>query len=219
MNTGAPITLRIPLIVLAFVDLALLARRLWPWVEAAYLPGNGTTAFDPAMSLLGYIGLILWINSGQTEEFLKALAAGTRMGLPGGLLLAASVVPAVQAHDHSGFQQPALFAAAGILWGIGGLRGSRLEPRLIAGMVCGIWSAMVSSLIGCAAILAEMYLATPGPVTQDPWKQYEGLAIGSNATQALVHSLNTMTAFLLVAPLAGGAMGFVFAFFRQKRAS
>jgi len=51
----------------------------------------------------------------------------------------------------------------------------------------------------------------------DPWKQYQGLAIGNTETQALVHSLNMATEFLLVGPLAVGALGVIFAFFGQNQ--
>ena len=40
-----------------------------------------------------------------------------------------------------------------------------------------------------------------------PWKQYQGLAIGSPAMQALVHSLDTMAGFLLIGPLIGCVAG------------
>jgi len=35
--------------------------------------------------------------------------------------------------------------------------------------------------------------------------------------QALVHSLNTATGFLLIGPLVGAVMGLVFAFFGQTQ--
>ena len=219
MGTGAPPTLRTPLILLAAADLAVLGMRLWPWPEAMNLPGNGTTGLDPAISLLGYIVLILWINTNKQEPFQRALSMGTMLGLPAGLLLAANVVLAVRPTGHPGFLQPGLLALAGVLWGIAGLRGSRVEANAGMGLICGVWSAMVSGLIGCAAVLATMYLAGPPPEIQDPWKQYQGLAIGNPETQALVHSLNTATGFLLVGPLVGAAMGLMFAFFGQSQKS
>jgi hypothetical protein len=76
---------------------------------------------------------------------------------------------------------------------------------------------MVSCLMACAAVLAEMYFSGPPPASPDPWKQYEGLAIGNPATQALVHSLNTATGFLLIGPLVGSVAGLLFAFFGQTK--
>jgi hypothetical protein len=58
MGTGAPPTLRTPLILLAVANLTVLGLRLWPWQEMLNLPGNGTTAIDPVVCLLGYIALI-----------------------------------------------------------------------------------------------------------------------------------------------------------------
>jgi hypothetical protein len=40
------------MIVLAAASLALPATQLWPWQEVLNLPGNGTVAFDPAISLV-----------------------------------------------------------------------------------------------------------------------------------------------------------------------
>jgi hypothetical protein len=77
---------------------------------------------------------------------------------------------------------------------------------------------MMSSLMACAAILAELF-AGPTQDSPDPWKQYQGLAIGSTATQGLVHSLNSATGFLLIGPLAGAAVGVIFAFFGQNQKS
>jgi hypothetical protein len=78
---------------------------------------------------------------------------------------------------------------------------------------------MVSGLVACAAILAELYLAGSTQDSGDPWKQYQGLAIGNTATQGLVHALNSATAFLLLGPLVGAIVGVVFAFFGQSRKS
>jgi hypothetical protein len=78
---------------------------------------------------------------------------------------------------------------------------------------------MVSGLMACTAILAEFYLNPSTQDSPDPWKQYQGLAIGNSATQGLVHSLNTATAFLLLGPLTGAVVGIIFAFFGQSQKS
>jgi hypothetical protein len=81
MATGEPQTFRIPLVLLAATNLALLGAVLWPWQEALNLPVGGTTAFDPAISLLAYMGIIFWIGSGIEETTQKALSSGAIMGL------------------------------------------------------------------------------------------------------------------------------------------
>jgi hypothetical protein len=65
-------------------------------------------------------------------------------------------------------------------------------------------------------VLVRMTVPGPPPVSNDPWKQYEGLAIGNDTMQALVLSLNSTTFYLLVCPLAGGMIGLFFALFGQK---
>lgn len=219
MATSAPPTLRIPMILLAAASLVVLGAQLWPWQEIVNLPGDGTVAYDPAISLLAYMGLTFWISSGIKEPTQKALSAGAMMGLLAGVVLIANVVLGVREAVQPGFLQPALLGLAVILWGVAGLRGARVAGNAGMGALSGLWGAMVSSLMGCAAILAELYLAGPAPDSPDPWKQYQGLAIGNTATQGLVHSLNMATGFLLLGPLAGAVVGLIFAFLGQNQKS
>jgi hypothetical protein len=198
--------------------------RLWPWQEVRNLPLNGATGIDPAVCLIAYVGIFLWIGNTYYESTKKALLNGAVFGFLAGLFLVAEVVlgaqppaPDVYSTQHL---RLGLVVAAGILWGIAGIRGSRIAGDATDGLVAGIWSAMTSALMGCGAVLAESYMAAaPAPETLDPWKQYEGLAIGNPATQALVHSLNSATAFLLFSPLLGAALGLVFSHMAPSRKS
>jgi hypothetical protein len=217
MGTGAPITLRTPLILLAAANLAFLGMRLWPWPEVFSLPGNGTTGFDPAICLGVQIGLILWMNHTNNEGTLWALSAGSIIGVLAGCVLVAYVALDTVSAGQAGSVQAGLLAAALILWGIAGWRGARLSGITGLGALSGARSAMASSLMACAAILVSMFFAAPRPVTQDPWKQYEGLAIGNQATQTLVHSLNMATGFLLIGPMVGAMAGLLCAFIGRKR--
>ena len=70
---------------------------------------------------------------------------------------------------------------------------------------------MVASLMGVAAVLDETYLSSATGESSDPWKDYQGFAIGTPATQSLVHSLDTVSGFLLIGPLAACAIGALFA--------
>jgi len=197
MGSGMQPILRTPLILLAMANLALLGTRLWPWQNVANLPGNGTVGADPAVCLVAYIGIIFLFASTRQELTRKALGSGTLLGLLGGVMLAVAV----------------------LLWGIAGWWAARVTGINFPGILTGAWSAMVSCLMASTAVLAEMYLASPPPVSQDPWKQYEGLAIGDPATQALVHSLNSATSFLVIGPLAGAAIGFLLASIGPSRKS
>jgi hypothetical protein len=207
------------LVLLAAVNLTVLGFLLWPWQEALNLPVGGTTAIDPAVSLFAYMGILFWIGSGIKEPTQKALAAGAILGVAAGLVLVIGIVLGVRLAVQPGYLQPALLGLAVILWGVAGLRGSQAGGNAGIGALSGMWSAMVSGLMACAAILAEIYLAGGTPDSPDPWKQYQGLAIGNSATQGLVHSLNSATAFLLLGPLVGAIAGIVFAFFGQSQKS
>lgn len=217
MGTGAPPTLRFLFMLMAAANLTALGMRLWPWQDLLNLPGNGVVAFDPAICLLAYIFFLYWIPSGATAPTRKALFTGSVMGLLAGGILFAQVLyraePTTLAIPNPTVVPPAMLIAAAAVWALAGLIGSRLADSVGMGILTSIWCAMVSGLIGCAAILNQMYTAAPVAVTQDPWKQYEGLAIGDAATQMLVQWLNSATWFLLVGPLVGAALGWLLSYF------
>lgn len=215
MATNTPNTLRIPMVLLAAADLAILGIHLWPWQEIVNLPGSGTVAFDPILCLAALIALIPWISSGIKEPTRNALAASAMIGVVAGVVLIANLVLVSRDGAQSGFLRPALLGAAAILWGVAGLRGSRAAGNAGMGALAGAWGAIVSSLMACAAVLGQFYLTSATANSPDPWKEYQGLAIGNTAMQELVHTLNTATGFLLLGPLAGAAVGLIFAFFGQ----
>lgn len=219
MAKGAASILRTPMMLLAAGGVAILGAYFWPWAEIANLPGKGTVAYDPALILFAYLGLVPWISSGIKESTQRALSAGAMLGALAGLALVANVLlPVIQASQPA-YLQPALLGLAAILWGIAGLRGARTSGNAAMGALSGMWGALLSGLMASTAVLAKLYFAGPARESPDPWKQYEGLAIGNAATQGLVHTLNTATAFLLICPIAGAAAGVIFAFFGEDRKS
>jgi hypothetical protein len=219
MGTSSPSTFRIPLMLLAIADLTLLGMRLRPWPEVFNLPLNGATGIDPAVALAAYIGLLFWVGGTRSEPMKKALSSGAMLGvLAGGVLIGYVVYnaqPSTANAPDSGLVGKALLLGAGLVWGLAGMRGAKATGDAATGMLGAVWSAMTSALIACAAVVVEMYEAAPEPATTDPWKLYEGLAIGNTATQALVQSLNSATGLLLVCPLAAGVIGLVFGLFGQ----
>jgi hypothetical protein len=219
MGTGSRLILRIPLVLLAVANLAILAQRLLPWYDVRNLPVNGTTGIDPIVVLLGYIGLFIWISGSRNMAYLQGLRTATLVGVLAGIALIAEVVLSVRTPGQLGMDQIGLLVAAGILTGIAGLLGSRTTANPGNGIVFGVWCAMVSSLMACTAVLLEINVAAPRALTPDPWKQYQGLAIGNQATQVLVHSLLTATGFILIGPLIGGAVGLTFALLGQDQKS
>jgi hypothetical protein len=219
MATPAPQTFRIPLALLAAANLAGLGVILWPWPQALNLPVNGSAAIDPAVTLAIYIGLVFYISSGLKDTTKKVLSLAGRLGLAAGVVLGVRAVLGVRLSVQPGFLRPGLLGVAVLLWGFAGLRGSKVGGSTGMGALAGLWSAITSGLLATAAILAELYFAGPTQASPDLWKQYEGLAIGNSATQGMVHSLNAVTALLLVGPLTGVVVGMIFGFFGQNRKS
>lgn len=217
MRTGSPLLLRIFLILLTAANLSLLAKRLMPWSDVRNLPVNGTSGIDPMVVLAIYIGLILWISNSKNKEYLRGLTVATGIGLLGGAALAAQVTLSMQPQGQSFQVRIGLLVASAILAGVAGLLGSRTTKNPGNGIVFGAWCTMVSGLIGCGTVLLKISMSSPQSLSPDPWKQYQGLAIGNAATQALVHSLLTATGFILIGPLVGAALGLVFALLGQDQ--
>jgi hypothetical protein len=215
-------TLHAPILLLAVFDLVLLGIRLWPWQQAMNLPGNGTTAVDPAVALAGYIGLILWIGTASEDSSRKALFSAACMGMLAGLFLVAQVVIATResAQDSAaatGRVQIALLACGVLILGMAGLRTARAGHSAGMSAVCAIWASIVACLMAVAAVLGETYLAPGAGESSDPWRDYQALAIGTPAVQAQVRALNTVSAFLLLGPVAGCIAGTLFAALGKPR--
>jgi hypothetical protein len=221
METSRQATLRTPIILLAVVNLAILGARLWPWQEAMNLPGNGTTAIDPAISLAAYIALGFWIGTVRKDASKKSLFSAAMLGVVAGLFLVGLVAVASRQSDSDvggpGRLQIGLLAAAALTLGIVGLRTARAGNTMAFSVVCAIWASLVSCLMACTAILGQAYFARAGAESPDPWKQYEGLAIGNPATQTLVHSLDAVSGFLLLGPIVGCLAGAIFASFGNPK--
>ena len=205
---------RAPLILLILANLGILGVRLWPWSQVLGLPGNGSTGIDPAVGLLGYIGVIFWIGSARDVAARKCLLAAGCIGLLAGLFLACSAILAGRPGADDPTQSPilrwALTGVAVIFWGIAGSRAVRAGYQGGFGVLCAVWSAMVSSLMAFGALIGGSFYSLTQGQTTDPWKQYEGLAIGSEATQALVRTLLTATGYLLLGPVVAIFAGMVF---------
>lgn len=214
-------TLRTLIILLAIVDLVILAMRLLPWSDVMALPGNGATGIDPAITLLGYTGLAFWIGTAREESSRKSLFSAAWMGVLAGLFLVCQVVVATQqaAPDSPGGPdrvQIGLLACAAIFVAVAGLRTARAGFPVGFSTVCSLWASMLASLMAVTAVLGETWLGAGAAGSSDAWREYEGLAIGSPAMQGLVHSLDVITAFLLIGPLVGCLAGAIFASFGKR---
>jgi hypothetical protein len=224
MSANAHSILRIPLLLLTVVNMVLLSMRLQPWQDIFSLPGNGTTGLDPAITLLGYFGLIFWLTGKEGSTLVQAQNTVSLLGVLGGAFLAAAVTlagrPMIADPTESTRVQIGLLCVAGIVWGFGGILAAR-APKSSVGfsIVAGAWCAMVSCLIACFTVLSQIYIFGPPPETQDLWKQFQEIGIGDQATVVLVHTLNAATGFLLIGPIAGSVVGLIFAFFGQRRSA
>jgi hypothetical protein len=218
--SGQP-TLRTPIVLLALVNLAILGSRLWPWQNAMNLPGNGTTALDPVLSLAAYVGLGFWIGSVSTAANKKSLFSAGMMGILAGMFLVGLVAvvsrqPAGETAAPDKFQI-GLAVCATLVLGATGWRTAKAGNTVGFSVVCTIWATMVSCLMAVTVILAQFYFRAAPAESADPWKEYQGLAIGTPAMQDLVHSLDTVTGFLLLGPIVGCIAGAIFASFGNPK--
>jgi hypothetical protein len=221
METSSQPTLRTPIVLLALVNLAILGARLWPWQNVMNLPGNGTTGFDPAVSLAAYAGLGLWIGNMRTSESKKALFSAGMMGILAGVFLVGLVLVASrQAAEETATPdklQIGLAVVATLILGAAGWRTAKAGNTMGFSVVCTIWATMVSVLMAVTVILAQVYFRSAPAESADPWKQYQGLAIGTPAMQDLVHSLDAVSGLLLLGPIVGCIAGTIFASFGNPR--
>lgn len=209
--------LRPLLILLALGDLALLGLRLGRWEQIQRLPGGGTTAFDPAVTLVAYVGISYWIGSARTAESRKCLFSAALLGMVAGLVLACSVYfgdnPGASGGAQAGYAQYGMIAVAVILWGMAGRQTVRAGFQTGFAALSALWSGMFSCAMACAALLGgSFYSIAPGQ-SADPWAQYQGLAIGTEAMQSLVQSLLTATGYLLLGPIVAVITGTIFGSF------
>lgn len=215
-------TLGTPIILLGVANLVLLGMRLWPWGDVMSLPGNGATGVDPAVTLAGYIGLACWVGTTREDASRKSLSSAVWLGMAAGVLAVFAVVMAARggagdSADGPDRIQMGLLAGALVVIGIAGLRAAKAGSTMGFSTVCALWASMVACLMATAGVLAVMYFAGGAGESSDPWKDYQGLAIGTPAMQALVHSLNMISGFLLIGPLLGCFAGAVFASFGKPK--
>lgn len=210
---------RTGLILLALLNLLALGARIWHASSGA----DSNSISDPAISLAFYIVLALWIGSARAEADRSWLLQAATLGVSGGVALMC-VVGIASLPMPDGFTlhyklQAILICAAIAMWGIAAARVTRAGRKPGFAVVAAIWSAMVSSLLACSALLAETYVKMGADTVLDPWGPLQQRLVGPDSTQPLVHTLNAATGFLLIGPvvgcLAGAACGFLF---RRKNA-
>lgn len=212
---------RTPLVLLAILNLAVLGARLWPWSTAGQLTGDSDTILDPVITLGAYVILALWIGSTRGERPRRSLMHAATLGVVAGLVLVGLValvsVPVPDGGSQHHKLQLGFVAAALLLWAAAAMRARRLGNTLGFAALCAAWSAMVSALVGCTALLAETYSSAGPDQMPDPWKQLQQQLIGPVSTQPVAHALNAATAFLLLAPLAACVAGAVLSSFLRPR--
>lgn len=214
--------LRTPILILTLANLTMLGARLWPWQNVMGLPGNGTTGIDPAIALAAYLGLAFWINTARDDSSRKSLFSAALLGVVAGLCLVAVVVIATRQSAAVTAAGPdrlqlVLLACAVLFFGIVGLRTAKAGHPAGFSAVCAIWASMTACLMAVAAVLGETYLSSGAAESSDPWKDYQGLAIGTPSMQAFVHSLQLISGFLLIGPIVGCATGAIFAAFGKPK--
>jgi len=212
---------RTVLVLLALLNLVALGARLWPWPAALHLGGSSSTAIAPVICLAAYVVLALWIGSARAQADRRRLLQAATFGVAGGAMLIGMVgLASLQVPEGYSAHIPLQMILAGIavlLWGIAAARMTRAGRRVGFAVVGGLWSAMVSSLLACTALLAGTYAALTPDLAADPWGPLQRKLIGPDSTQPLAHALNAATAFLIVGPIAGCVAGALFGLVFRRR--
>lgn len=214
---------RTMLVLLALLNLVALGVRVWPWQTALHLDGSSSTIIDPAICLVMYVVLALWIGSARAEADRRWLLQAASFGAVAGAMLSGTVGLA-SLHVPEGYSahiplQIILGGIAVLLWGTVAARMTRAGRAVGFAVMGALWSAMVGSLLASTALLAGTYATLSPDQMPDPWGGLQQRWIGPSSTQPLAHALNAATAFLLLGPIAGCVAGGIFGFvFRRRRA-
>lgn len=215
MSIARPSTLQAPLVLLTLISLGILSVRLWPWRDVVKLPHNGAPALGLIGSLLAYIILFWWIGREERVSARKALSSGVAWGFVGGVIFIAQVlrfnVPHLRIFPHPDAITIGLIAVPAILWGSIAYRTRRSQHSIAFSAVTAAWSAMVSCVMACTAVLAKAYFSMGTFDPLDLWKYDDTLKLGFPVTKALADSLSIATGFLLIGPGAGLILGVLFA--------
>src|SRR5258708_14492072 len=88
--------------------MAIVGMRLWPWDQVMSLPGNGSTGIDPAVGLVGYLGVSMWIGSARNADARKCLLGAGWIGLVAGLFLSGALLLSSRPGADDPTQSPVL---------------------------------------------------------------------------------------------------------------
>jgi len=202
---------------LAAGDLVLLGNQLWPWHEIVFLPSSENPAFDLALILPSYAGLIWWITGNHRGRFNRALAEGIFLGPLSGLLLMAQIVLQAQAGGGLDGKSYGLWAGAGVLWAIAGGRGARAAGHGGMGLFAGGWSAVTGCLMAATFLLVRMIPAAGSIGSSEALRQADAQTMGDPATVQMLQSLQPVEGVLLLGLLAGAVLGLVFGMLAKPR--
>jgi hypothetical protein len=216
-------TFRIFLMVLAVANMAALGARLWPWTEALGLPGGLVPVVDLTAICLGYVCVAWWLGGYERGgKIHQALPVAVFPGLMAGIALIAEVLFRM---DQTA-EDPAaplsqmnwvLLATACVLWALAGFLGRRATQSGGVAILSGLWSGMIAGQLACGTVLIASFFAAPPPVSNDPWKQYESLAVVNPILGAVAHNIEMATAFALLSPLVAAALGCIFGVLGRSR--
>jgi hypothetical protein len=195
---------------LATTDLVLLGILLWPWREAAFIPGNENPAFD-LMVILPVFTVFIWLLSRSRKgAFNLALVEGIYFGPLSGVLLVAQIVLRRQVgDDRLEWLSYCLWAGAGLLWAIAGGRGARASKHSGMGLFAGMWSGLSGCLIASTFALACMIPGVANAESSEAPKQAETATSGDSPTTLVLESLLPVEQILLIGVNAGAALGLV----------
>lgn len=186
------------LILLALVNLAVLGTRLWPWRDILTEKAPG---IPPTVCLLVFSGVIFWAGGIHRTRIHRLLATASVMGaLAGFLIVIVLVLTGNSISADLGFAMRYFYMGmlffAGLLWWVASGFAADLGGNVGSNLLFGAWSGMVSSLVVSIAVLT-------------------GINFSLNDDIRIFDSF--LTTFLMVPPLAGGALGLFSGLYDRRR--
>ena len=203
-------TLRLALLTGVGLNLAMIGVRLFSYRSLIGMPGAFTLIVEPAVLLIMYALLVVWATGRSRTAYRIALLIGTVFGLiTGGMQIVHLCLENFLnlSGGANGIIALAFMVGMFLLWGSAGYRAARRTGVFSAGLLAGVWSAMVSMLIAVMFGFALMNMSIPHAEDVARWPEFRSSGWTDAQAFAIANTLEAGFSHLLVGPIVGAVFG------------
>jgi hypothetical protein len=209
VSLSAPVTIRVSLLIAIALNLLMIAARVFQYRPFLAMPGSITFIVEPAVLLIVYGLLVLWVTStgGPTRQ--TVLLWGTSFGLVAGALEVAHMILenfGGRIGENSTITLVFMFAAF-LIWGLAGYRAARRTMSPWSGVLAGCWSAIVTMLLVVTFGFVLMCFTAPQIDYIATWAEFKRSGWPDVRAFAIANTLESGFSHLLTGPIVGAIFG------------